>query len=961
MLSIFLLAIALVLVFVPNVLPKEANATFGFCRGLGPGLNQSSTIPTSSVIDPSATNRKWTIQELFSNATNFSVYDGETSGTTGAKWLLYDTTQAKRGKGYAGWNNKSVKTKIQSIRNADRCAFGGMITLTSNIWLQLSSAIVSGGTAIVAQLFNPTFICTDPKNPNDCAINLIATIGGTNNKSGSGLIGNLTTGIYEPLIVFAFLFTACWLMYKGLIKRELRASFSGIAWSLAVFLFGIMALSKPTMLASAPQSINSTIGSCIIGAMDGTSCLSNKQATPSSLVGPECQSKASTSGIKGAELAVNGMGCTLWKSFVLNSWARSQFGRPYNDLYVSNIPKGGHKWGVDLGNNAKNYCIHLTSSQSAKSFNNGQVTTNGGPVVCNIALYQLYLNSGLVDKSNTGKNINPSDDYDSRYYNIILPVTKDKTSWNAWAPYSLQGGATRAVSSFSALLVTIIAMSSLVIFAFWGLVYSFAGTLLMAFAPLFLLCAVVPGKGKRIFLGWLDSVISSTLKYMASALFVIIALAMYSGILNNTSNSASAFIGILIMVGVMFTYRKEIINLLGAANLGGQKIQNKLGEKIHDKADKAKELSAIATGSGVGSVVAGEKFMPGFGEGFSRRLRRDNTFVGGVARQSYMTRKRRGDNTESPLAGKTTDDLKPNKDNPENQNPQNNGQNPDGPNIHPNTNNNDNDNPEDNNIQRCSICNSVLNADGTCPNQKNHYKFMGEDNPADPDTPDSSTPNDSDSPDSSSKSDDKAPDEGSNSVDSVDTNSADKDDKPENNDDEPDPTTSAKEATDRINRDTPDSEPDTPNAGQSDMPASNSNLSSDKPNNSAGMDNLNPAPNNSRSSNDTSSEPDSQVNEDNNSDEPESAKQALSRAEKIKQTDGDLGALNPKHNTKLPPLEEVNQDYSNDEPTNTDVDKSKSDLDKAKKITKNVEDTEDKINPNNPIGPLGKLHLKNKK
>lgn len=641
-LSLLFMGFAFLFVLIPAIAPKSlstANASFGFCADLGSGLQRGSGhVDTNSVVASDAPNRKWTIQELFGDSVHFTVYNGESESADKGNFLLYNTMKEKdkkgRGDGYKDWGNDEVMKKLQSQRTFSRCLFGGISTVFGDLFLGLSNAIVKLGGLMVAQLFNPTFICSDPAHPTGCTINLIATIGGVSNNPSEGLIGNLFNSIYLPLVSMAFLATAGWLIYKGLFKRELRASFSGILWGIVIFFVGIMAMSNPVILASAPQKVNSTIGSCIIGAMNGQNCATGTVTAPSSLVGPECMSGASTSGDNGAQLAINGMTCSIWKAFVLNTWTVAQFGRNYNELYTQNAPNGGSVWSVsnELGKKS-NYCINLKSTGSAESFGSKTVKLNGGDQVCNLALTQLYLRSGIESTANTASGS------DNAYYNIIIPATKDSAVWNSWAPASLSGSTGRYLTPIVALLITIVAMFSLVIFAFKGLVYSFAGTILMAFSPLFFLVAIHPGKGKRIFLGWLSSVLSSVLKYMASALFVIIALAMYSGILNSTSNYMQAFLGILIMVGVMFTYRKEIINLLGVVDLGGEKISNAVGEKLQDKADKAKELTAYGVGSALGAKMAGGSATGGFGEGLSRRLRRDNTFVGGMMREEYMTRR----------------------------------------------------------------------------------------------------------------------------------------------------------------------------------------------------------------------------------------------------------------------------------------------------------------------------------
>jgi signal transduction histidine kinase len=632
--ALLLLMFTAVLFIAPQLVPQTAEASLGLCKTLGPGLspkNDGSRDVTASY----ATNRKWTVQELFSSSVDFTAYNGETGTSTENDWILKDTKSQHRGSSIHGY--AAAKPNLEKQRNLN-CLIAGVATVFPDLWINLSSAVIGIVQKIVTMLFNPNYICSDPANPTGGCINLIGIIGGKSDTDG-GIIGTLFTGIYEPLIVLAFVLTGLWLMYKGLIKRELRASMSGLLWSLLIFIIGVMAMTKPQMLASAPQKINSTIGSCIVGAMNGQNCMDGSITAPSSLVGPECRSDGDTNGDDGAAMAVNGMSCSIWKSFVLDSWAKAQFGRNYQDLYLGkSVPEGaqGNIYENDpgAGEDAK-MTVHLGSSESADAMGSN-ITLNQDVAIANIALYQLYLRSGITDSKNTSSMGSHPDDYDGRWFHIINLMAQDNTSWPIWAGAAGQGTA-KNYAGFTSLIISIIAGASLVIFAFWGMMYSFAGTILMAFSPLFFLVAVVPGKGKRIFLGWLEAVVSSTLKYMASALFVIVALAMYSGVLNNTTNQASAFIGIIVMVGVLFTYRKEVVNLLGMANLGGEKMSNAVGEKIRDKAQNAKEMAAMGIGAGVGAKAAGGTFRSGAVQGTIRRMSRDNNFMGGAARQGKIT------------------------------------------------------------------------------------------------------------------------------------------------------------------------------------------------------------------------------------------------------------------------------------------------------------------------------------
>ena len=383
------LAFALLFTLIPVVSNYSlfSSASLGFCNAIGAGMDSKSSVDTNDVIAPNATNRKWTVEELFSHSVNFTYYTGEGQGNDA--WFFSNNTD--RGKGVPNWSDSDVQTKLKAARTVPRCIFSGTANwLSAPLWL--ASGIIKIAQYMMAELYNPDFICSNPSSPDGSCINLLATIGGTSSNDG-GIIANLRDSIFFPLIAFAFIFTAGWLAWKGLIKREFRTSLMGVLWAVVVFMIGTGLMFKPQLLASAPQKVNSTIGSCLVGAMNGKSCLDGGNTAPSTTLGTECQSSADTNGDQGAQMAVNGMTCSVWKAFVLDGWSRAEFGKSYNDLYLKNAPSNGSIW-KGAPKDVSPYAVHLQSSKSAENAKSGSknyLQLDGGTAIYNLALYQLYI------------------------------------------------------------------------------------------------------------------------------------------------------------------------------------------------------------------------------------------------------------------------------------------------------------------------------------------------------------------------------------------------------------------------------------------------------------------------------------------------------------------------------------------------------------------------------------------
>lgn len=651
----------------------SANA-FSFCSNMGSGMHADTSLTNwDNLVAPSASNRIWTAQELYSESIRFTVYYGKNpeDGPTGALgWALADS-QIDQGIITSGWNdrylssirfplwsNEEAQERIKDIRGLSRCGISAvMYGHLPNGQLRFTGWVTSLVNRAVTSLFDPNFICRDPGNPEGNCINLLRIIGGDGTDADGGMIGTLTSSLFIPLSMMAALIAGIWLLIRGMIKGQIRDALMGAVWAVMAFIIGFMLLMHPAMIARAPMTANNVIATCLLSALNGENCLSG-QATGevSSFVGPECNSSANVDITERAQMQVNALSCGIWRTFVLDQWARGQFGRSYHELYTMNPPPGGTIWEGTPEGYADLYCVSMGTSAPAsfrrnQSGNNRRLDINMGEPICNIALYQLHIMAGHRD------NVNSNEEHeafprtwrngDRRFFNIIGPAASDVNMWTSWAP-TAGGGFGRLGTGFVAGLSVIIAGISLMIFSLHGHVFNITGTILMVFAPLFFLCAIHPGRGKKMFLGWLEMVISSILKYMASALFVIIALMLYSAVLQNTTGFGS-FVGILVMVLVMFAYRKEIVNMMGKVSMGGEQFSNAIGDRAGKMGKALGRGGAAIAGGAIGSKLAGGTLR----SGAMGSLRRDLARGSGVGGQAFRTFNRMKPINEAEAASKS--------------------------------------------------------------------------------------------------------------------------------------------------------------------------------------------------------------------------------------------------------------------------------------------------------------------
>ena len=306
-------------------------------------------------------------------------------------------------------------------------------------------------------------------------------------------------------------------------------------------------------------------------------------------------------------MMVNSMSCTIWKTFVLETWAQKQFGEPYSQLYTYNVPEGGGEWKNLPEGKGEQYCVNLASTKSASEVS-GEVDMDldSNSTVCNVALYQLYLKTNINDTVNHEKDgyslTKPKKGkaYDARWYDIIVPMANDSSNWDNWMGKGQLLG--RILTSWFASIAVVLAAVVLITFSMFGGAYKIISVIMMAFAPLFLLFAIEPNRGRRIFLGWLETLFSLILKYFAITMLLVVSLVLYAGVLSNTSGP-TAFISVIVLTAALWMYRKEIVDLIGASNLGGQRLANKAKEKMEGARKQIKEKGSAIVGGAIGGAV----------------------------------------------------------------------------------------------------------------------------------------------------------------------------------------------------------------------------------------------------------------------------------------------------------------------------------------------------------------------
>lgn len=556
------------------------NVSFaGFENGVGFSMEPNTvSLPAKDMINSNVGSRTYTIDELFSRSAGFAIPYGtlEEDNT----WIL----------GHPA--NKIVEEKNKNLSEEAKERLkkqgGGFFSGSIRLWGIPSSLAIMGSDIatsvaflcaniiswLVKMLFDPPLVKA-----------LVELIGGTDAKAG--LISNLGKNVFYPLSTLAFLTVAVYLIWEGLIKRKFRASFGALGWSLLAFALGVFTVVNGQLVAKAPTEINATIANCVLSAASGKSCLNSTGANPKESTNSMCDADTSQS-VSAAEAASINAGrfsCIVNKAIVYDRWAEQQFGYSLDELWTVNPPDGYKVWPQDkLSGAPTDYCVNFYTSDSPNQMSSATKFTSNSK--CNIALAFM---ASRTD-ADFGEKIG--------FPTITGTAAMDSQMWNAYS------GNGRTSVPILLLIASFIIVATFVPVVVYALVYNITATILTVFAPIFLLIGIHPGRGRKIFLGWLESIISNILKYMASCFMVIVMIFIY-GAAFSKMNQAQVFVASVILGVTFVSYRKELVNLMGAVNMGGARVSNIAGEKLSKAGQKAKYMGMAAAGGAIGGTLAG--------------------------------------------------------------------------------------------------------------------------------------------------------------------------------------------------------------------------------------------------------------------------------------------------------------------------------------------------------------------
>lgn len=372
------------------------------------------------------------------------------------------------------------------------------------------------------------------------------------------IIKGLKDALYLEFLTPIIMLGALWLGYKGLVKKQSTEMATGALWMVGAAIIGFALIANPMFISSV---VNKTVSTVTEGTITSITTVSTSSMakngsgananvckiddTGSSVAPPGGKEPAPKTSSRNT---VRLFQCNMWYSFMYTPWTIGQFGHPTSgagyektDYINSNFGQLNEKTPkladfpteISFGTNKvpANWAIYQLDNRVNYP---GSDRTAQGRAVIHVAAFELYRSdpNGIWKGENAGNRL------------------------------------TTATLSFVAALgagvmIVIISMSMIVLEL--GLV------ILTLLSPLFLLIGVHPGFGRRIALGWLETIVGLAIKRIVLSMMLAIMIVFYSIILaaGQTMDWLVAMIMVIAVSIGGITYKDQILRMFNNINLGG--------------------------------------------------------------------------------------------------------------------------------------------------------------------------------------------------------------------------------------------------------------------------------------------------------------------------------------------------------------------------------------------------------
>lgn len=518
--------------------------------------------------------------------------------------------------------------------------FLGMLLLIAAIIFFFNKLIVT----LVIALVNFSF--TDLVS----IIGLHDIIAGDDGKGGIAL--TLYNNLFVPLVTVVMVFTAIYIFYIGIVKRQFRESLITVLRSIGLFALATIIFTNAPLFLSLPNNIALAGQAVVISSMsEGVAggnglCTSQLSQTPISQNDIDFNNpEKNRSLLEQSSISIrSSIGCQFWQMFLLRPYVQAQWGTDWEKLWdktatidystnriAGTLDNNNGDWvgdaSVPLGNGEfiKNWAIFQISTQTdahSPLGKDGEVS----PVTNNLSndwwrIVDALSNYQEKEQKYTIHGLRGQ----SEEVSTRVPDTDIKVSsyWSDWTGFS--SSFSRITTSFASIIVSLLGLLAPGFFSFLAAITSIKLSLLMSVSPIFLLMGCWHG-GWEMCKGWFQSVINTTIERIILGLLVCLSLVCTSAaidLMENESWVKGIFI-LCIASFVLVKFRRKILSMVASFRFTSSKfgdLANNVGSKV---TGLGKISASVMTAGSIGAVSSyknGASLKAGFKAAAGRQLR----------------------------------------------------------------------------------------------------------------------------------------------------------------------------------------------------------------------------------------------------------------------------------------------------------------------------------------------------
>lgn len=459
---------------------------------------------------------------------------------------------------------------------------------------------------------------------------------GENGGSASDVFISLFDGLFSGFVLIIIAITAMYILYKGLIRREMRFALNTLIKTIAIFIIAIVMSTNPSYWIGIPNKVTSYGQAVLLNAM---STIYEDEAGSASLCTSEVGSidegvsidisnpdRLKSEFEKTTDNIRSMIGCNMWQVFLLEPWAKGQFGADYKDLSAKNVKNENEDWvgtpsvPVGAGEAIDNWALFHLSTQtnvhapideasSLPIIVNG-VNSDWWRIVDALSDYEEEI---VIEVDETG--------VEHRFSEVV-----DKKTTEYWESWVGNNAGERFSVAFISIAFGVVGSIAPLVFGIASAVFGLGITLLMMVSPLFFLLGLLGGKGDGIFFGWLEMLINTIIKKITTGLLLVLSLTFSMTIMNLIDDIGfiKSFILMVIVTTLLIKNKDKMLEMLASVDFGGTfDPRQKTNQFTHVAKRSVATVGGFAGATAAGAVeskLSGQGFMSGAYVGVQRQL-----------------------------------------------------------------------------------------------------------------------------------------------------------------------------------------------------------------------------------------------------------------------------------------------------------------------------------------------------